>query len=186
MPNYRRTFVSGGCWFFTVNLFDRKSHLLVENIDALREAVRATRLRYPFEIDAMVVLPDHIHAVWTLPDNDSDFSIRWRLIKVHFSKSIPKGEWRTPTRRARGERGIWQRRYWEHLIRDAKDHVHHVNYCWFNPIKHGLVENVEDWPFSSFHRDMRGNPKAGDFADFEKALAKHSQSGRSSRYGERA
>jgi putative transposase len=110
MPNYRRAFVSGGCWFFTVNLFDRKSRLLVENIDDLREAVRATRLRHPFHIDAMVVLPNHIHAVWSLPEGDSDFALRWRLIKMHFSKSIPKGELLTPTRQARGERGIWQRR----------------------------------------------------------------------------
>jgi putative transposase len=185
MPNYRRAFVSGGCWFFTVNLFDCKSRLLVDNIGALREAVRATKLRYPFEIDAMVVLPDHVHAIWTLPDDDFDFSSRWRLIKTHFSKSIPKGERLTPTRRARGERGIWQRRYWEHLIRDEKDHSHHVEYCWFNPVKHGLVSNVEDWPFSSFHRDMSGNPKAGEFADFEKALTEHARTGHSTGYGER-
>jgi putative transposase len=182
MPNYRRAFVSGGC-FFTVNLFDRKSRLLVDHIVALREAVRATKERYPFQIDAVVVLPDHIHAVWTLPDGDFDFSMRWRLIKAHFSKSIPKGELLTPTRRMRGERGIWQRRFWEHLIRDEKDHAHHVNYCWFNPVKHGLVANVEDWPFSSFHRDMRGNPKAGDFAEFEKALIEYARSGGG--YGER-
>jgi putative transposase len=83
-PNYRRAFVDGGCWFFTVNLQDRGSRLLVEHIDILREAVRATRQRFPFQIDAMVVLPDHIHAVWTLPADDSDFSMRWRLIKVRF------------------------------------------------------------------------------------------------------
>jgi putative transposase len=111
MPNYRRAFVAGGRWFFTVNLLDRRSHLLVEQIDALREAVRETRRRFPFQIDAMVVLPDHIHAIWTLPDGDFDFSVRWRLIKIRFSKSIPKGERLTPTQRARGERGIWQRRY---------------------------------------------------------------------------
>ena len=132
----------------------------------------------------MVVLPDHIHAIWTLPAEDHDFPVRWRLIKVRFSKSIPQGEWRTPTRRARAERGIWQRRYWEHLIRDERDYAHHVDYCWYNPVKHGLVSNVEDWPFSTFHRDMRGEPRAGDFASFEKALANHAK--RSGEYGERS
>ncbi len=91
MPNYRRAFVAGGCWFFTVNLIDRRSRLLVEQIEALREAVSATRHRFPFQIDAMVVLPDHLHAVWTLPEDDFDFSVRWRLIKVRFSKSVPRG-----------------------------------------------------------------------------------------------
>jgi len=130
----------------------------------------------------MVVLPDHLHAVWTLPDGDSDFPLRGRLIKVGFSKSIPDGEWRTKTRRARGERGIWQRRYWEHLIRDEHDYAHHIDYCWFNPVKHGLVANVEDWRYSSFHRDHRDNPRPGDFRSFEEALAAHARRGR---YGER-
>jgi len=185
MPNYRRAFVAGGCWFFTVNLFDRRSRLLVEHIDALREAVRATQERFPFQVDAMVVLPDHIHAIWTLPEDDFDFSVRWRLIKVRFSKSIPRGEYLTETRRARGERGIWQRRYWEHLIRDERDYRHHIDYCWFNPVKHGLVANVEDWLFSSFHRDMREYSAPGRFEDFERALAEHARSGRSAGYGER-
>jgi putative transposase len=129
MPNYRRAFVAGGCWFFTVNLFDRRSRLLVEHIGALREAVRATQQRFPFQIDAMVVLPDHLHAVWTVPEDDCDFPLRWRRIKVLFSKSIPKGERSTETRLARGERGIWQRRYWEHLIRNERDFAHHIGYC---------------------------------------------------------
>ena len=92
MPNYRRVFVAGGCYFFTVNLLDRNSRLLVDHIDSLRTAVRETRHRFPFEIDAMVILPDHIHAIWTLPEGNSDFSVRWRWIKIRFSKSIPKGE----------------------------------------------------------------------------------------------
>ena len=179
MPNYRRAFVPGACWFFTVNLFDRNNRLLVERIGDLRDSVRDTQRRLPFRIDAMVVLPDHLHAVWTLPDGDSDFTLRWRLIKVGFSKSIPGGEWRPKTRRARGERGIWQRRYWEHLIRDERDYAHHIDYCWFNPVKHGLVANVEDWPYSSFHRD---NPRPGDFKSFERALTEHRRSGG---YGER-
>jgi putative transposase len=185
MPNYRRAFISVASWFFTVNLFNRRRSLLVEHIGALREAVRETRLRFPFEIDAMVVLPDHIHAVWTLPDSDCDFPLRWRLVKLRFSKSIVPGEKLTASRRTRGERGIWQRRYWEHLIRDERDYAHHVDYCWFNPVKHGLVANVEDWPYSSFHRDNRDNPRPGDFATFEKALTEYARSGRSSGYGER-
>ena len=182
MPNYRRVFVSGGCWFFTVNLLDRSSCLLVERIDALREAVLETRRRHPFKIDAMVVLPDHIHAVWTLPEGDSNFPVRWRLIKIGFSKSLPKGERLTQTQRARGERGIWQRRYWEHLIRDEQDFAHHIDYCWLNPVKHGLVTHVEDWPYSSFHRDMSGNPRLGNLSGFQKALANHLEP---TGYGER-
>ncbi len=137
MSNYRRAFVPGGCWFFTVNLLDRNSTLLIENIVSLRDAVRETKQRYPFKIDAMVVLPDHVHAIWTLPIGDADFSVRWRWIKIRFSKSIPTGERLSAVREARGERGIWQRRYWEHLIRDDRDLQHHINYCWFNPVKHG-------------------------------------------------
>jgi putative transposase len=177
---------AGTSWFFTVNLLDRRQRLLVKHIDRLREAVRETRRRFPFEIDAMVVLPDHIHAVWTLPEGDCDFPVRWRLIKIGFSKSIPKGEWIGEGRRVRGERGIWQRRYWEHAIRDPRDYAHHIDYCWFNPVKHGLVANVEDWPFSSFHRDNGDNPRMGDFTGLEKALAAYARSGRSHGYGERS
>jgi putative transposase len=129
MPNYRRAFVPGGCWFFTATLLDRRSSLLTENIDALRDATRRTRERFPFHIDAFVVLPDHVHTVWTLPPEDADFSLRWRQIKMRFAKSMPKGEWLSPVRQARGERGIWQRRFWEHLIRDELDYARHIEYC---------------------------------------------------------
>jgi putative transposase len=154
MPNYRRAFVPGGCWFFTANLLDRRSALLTKEIAAQREATRRTRERHRFRIDAFVVLPDHIHAIWTLPAGDADFSTRWRLIKIEFSKSIPRTERLSQVRRARGERGIWQRRFWEHLIRDEEDYRRHVEYCCINPVKHGLVGRVRDWPFSSFHRDV--------------------------------
>lgn len=155
MPNYRRAFVPGGCWFFTVNLLERRNTLLTDRIDALREAIQRTRWKLPFEIDAFVVLPDHLHAIWTLPPNDSDFSTRWRLIKSRFAKSIPKQERLSKVRQERGERGIWQRRFWEHLIRDDEDYRRHVEYCYINPMKHGLVGRVRDWPHSSFHRDVR-------------------------------
>src|SRR5690242_11007063 len=121
MPNYRRAIVPGGCWFFTVNLLDRKSRLLTDEVETLRDAIRRTRQRYPFGIDAFVVLPDHLHSIWTLPSGDADFSLRWRLIKSYFAKSLPTGERLSRVRRARGERGIWQRRFWEHLIRDEQD-----------------------------------------------------------------
>lgn len=145
----------GGCWFFTVNLLDRRQSLLVEQVEALRSAVATTRHSYPFGIDAIVVLPNHLHAVWTLRPADADFSTRWRLIKTRFAKTLPKYERFSSVRKARGERGIWQRRFWEHLIRDDADYAKHVEYCYINPVKHGLVTRVRDWPHSSFHRDVR-------------------------------
>ena len=154
MPNYRRAFVPGGTWFFTVTLLDRRSRLLLDRIAELRESTRCTIERHPFHIDAFVVLPDHIHAVWTLPSGNTDFPLRWRLIKQRFSRSIPPGERLSPVRRARGERGIWQRRSWEHLIRNEADYQRHVEYCYVNPLKHGLVRRVCDWPYSSFNRDV--------------------------------
>src|SRR5437899_10646020 len=132
MPNYRRAFVPGGCWFFTVNLLDRRQTLLVDHIGILREAIADTRQNYPFTIDAFVVLPDHLHAIWSLPCGDSDFSLRWRLIKNRFAKSMPKRERLDTVRAARNERGIWQRRFWEHLIRDEAAFTRHVEYCYIN------------------------------------------------------
>jgi putative transposase len=155
MPNYRRAFIPGGCWFFTVNLLERRQSLLVDHIAILREAVAKTCQSHPCTIDAFVVLPDHIHAIWTLPPGDSDFSTRWRPIKSRFPKALPKCERLSPVRVARSERGIWQRRFWEHLIRDETDYARHVEYCYINPVKHQLVARVCDWPHSSFHRDVR-------------------------------
>lgn len=153
MPNYRRAFIPGGTWFFTVNLLERKNNdLLVREIALLRETVRAVRKRHPFQIDAWVVLPEHMHAVWTLPPGDADFSKRWRLAKSGFSRALPKTEYRTNVRKVAGERGIWQRHFWEHCIRDEADFERHVDYVHVNPVKHGLVSRVKDWPYSSFHR----------------------------------
>lgn len=121
MTNYRRARVSGGCYFFTVALTERRSTLRVSHIDRLRESFRTTRSRHPFSIDAMVVLPDHLHCLWTLPEGDTDYSHRWSRIKAGFSRSIEVGERRRESRVRRGERGIWQRRFWEHAIRDEKD-----------------------------------------------------------------
>jgi putative transposase len=164
MPNYRRAFVPGGTWFFTVNLLDRRQSLLVDHIETLRDAVARTQQPYAFEIDVFVVLPDHTHAIWTLPTGDADFSTRWRLIKSRFAKALPKQERLDAVRRARHERGIWQRRFWEHLIRDEMDFARHVEYCYINPVKHGLVSRVCDWPHSSFHRDVRAGIFSEDWA----------------------
>ena len=122
------------------------------------------RERHPFRIDAFVVLPDHIHAIWTLPEGDTDFSTRWRLTKIVFSKAIPTTERRSTVRRAPGERGIWQRRFWERLIRDDEDYRRHVEYWYINPVKHGIVSRVGDWPFSSSHRDVSAGLVPQDWA----------------------
>jgi putative transposase len=126
--------------------------LLIREINLLLETVRAVRQRHPFQIDAWVVLPENIHAVWTLPPGDADFSKRWRLIKSGFSRAQPKIEYRSSVRQAAGERGIWQRHFWEHLIRDEKDFERYVDYVHVNPVKHGLVSQVSLWSYSSFHR----------------------------------
>ena len=138
-------------YFFTVNLLERRgSTLLTTRIDLLRDAVRRVRRVHPFAIDAWVVLPDDIHAVWTLPPDDDDFSTRWRLIKTFFARGLPKTERCSRVRRADGERGIWQRRFWEHTIRDDEDYAAHMDYVHFNPVKHGLVASPADWPYSTF------------------------------------
>jgi putative transposase len=152
MPNYRRVFVPGGCYFFTVNLLERKRTLLTDHIDLLRDCVRTVRRLYPFHIDAWVVLPDHMHCVLTLPADTDDYPLRWRLIKLLFSKGLPATERLSAVRKLRGERGIWQRRYWEHMIRDERDYARHIDYIHVNPLKHGYVKQVADWPYSTFHR----------------------------------
>jgi putative transposase len=154
MTDYRRNRVPGGTYFFTVNLAERGSDLLTREIDALREAVRTVRARKPFHIDAWVVLPEHMHCVWTLPEGDSDFSGRWQAIKAGFSRRVAVGEERSDSRVERNERGIWQRRFWEHTIRGERDYAAHVDYVHFNPVKHGLVTHVGAWPYSSFHRSV--------------------------------
>ncbi len=127
----------------------------MRHIDELREALRRTREERPFYVDAWVVLPDHMHCIWTLPPGDDDFSNRWKSIKIRFVQAIPCTERRSNVRVTKGERGIWQRRFWEHCIRDEADYEHHVNYVHWNPVKHGHVKRVVDWPFSSFHRYVR-------------------------------
>jgi len=155
MTNYRRNFIPGGSFFFTLNLAERRLRLLTEHVGLLRAAFRDTRLRHPFTIEAIVVLPDHLHAIWTLPEGDSDFALRWRLIKSAFSRSLPRSERLSASRVGKSERGIWQRRYWEHTLHDEGDFARHADYVHFNPVKHGHVARVVDWPYSSFHRMVR-------------------------------
>ncbi|MCF6210057.1 MAG: transposase [Gammaproteobacteria bacterium] len=149
--HYRRSDIAGGTYFFTVNLAERERTLLTGYANILREVIRTVKERRPFDIDAMVVLPDHLHMLWTLPDGDHDFATRLMLIKAGFSRSMDKGEPQGASRLSKGERGIWQRRYWEHLIRDERDFENHVNYIHYNPVKHGHVERAVDWKFSSIH-----------------------------------
>jgi len=156
MTDYRRAHVPGATWFFTVNLAQRKGNrLLVERIDALRAAFETVRARHPFRMDAVAILPEHLHCILTLPPGDADFSTRWGLIKGCFSRAVEKGERISPSRAKRGERGIWQRRFWEHLIRDQEDFNRHADYVHWNPVKHGWVRRVADWPHSSFHEYVR-------------------------------
>ena len=218
MPDYRRFRIPGGCYFFTVNLLERNNTLLVDRIDVLRTSVRSTQRRYPFHIDAWVVLPEHMHCIWTLPPGDDDFSARWREIKKSFSRALPRTERRSAVRIRRNERGIWQRRFWEHAIRNDKDYAAHMDYiplalkntsfiariflriallsslaiaCYYctltpsssqkpthskrgilkreryihyNPVKHGWVKRVHEWPYSSFHRLVAKGVYAHDWA----------------------
>lgn len=162
MSNYRRLRQNGSTWFFTVNLHDRRRDpMLVRNIGLLRCCVAAERARRPFVIAGWVVLPDHMHWMWTLPSDDSDYSTRWRRIKTDFSVLLPNSEFRSESRVARGERGIWQRRFWEHRISDDNDFRRHMDYIHFNPVKHGLVSAPHEWPHSSFHEYVA----RGDYAE---------------------
>lgn len=163
--DYRRVWHPGGTYFFTVNLLRRQGNdLLVRHIGRLREAVAWTRKRHPFVIHAWVVLPEHLHCVLELPPGDADFACRWRLIKQYFSKGVPLGEFRSPVRQRRGERGIWLRRYWEHLIRDQADFNAHMDYVHINPVKHGLSPSAAEWPFSTFHHWVKQGVYPADWA----------------------
>jgi putative transposase len=154
MPNYRRSLVPGATYFFTIALADRGSELLTREIDKFRAAYGATQAAHPFDTIAICVLPEHLHAIWTLPENDCDYALRWRLIKGRFSAGLP-AQARGSSKAAKREKGIWQRRYWEHQIRDEDDLARHVDYIHYNPVKHGWVQQVKDWRHSSFHRSVQ-------------------------------
>ena len=169
MPRYLRAKIAGGVFFFTLALADRSSDLLVRNVDRLRRIYQSVQARYPFETVAICILPDHLHAVWCLPPDDAEFPLRWSLIKSGFSRGLHDEAARSVSKIAKRERGLWQRRFWEHAIRDDADLARHIDYIHFNPVKHGYVSCVRDWPHSSFHRYVeRGDLPAdwgGDIQD---------------------
>lgn len=154
---YRRAFTPGGTLFFTVVTHNRRPLLAsADAVDVLRAAFRSVRQSRPFEMDAMVVMPDHLHCIWTMPPDDSDFATRWRLIKTWFTKNSPQSRRVTPdpARSAKAEQAVWQHRYWEHLLRDDHDYARHVDYIHYNPVKHGLASSASAWPYSSFSRHV--------------------------------
>jgi len=196
MSIYRRPDVTGPPVFFTVTLAARGGDLLVREVDLLRAAVRATKAERPFGIDAWVVLPDHLHAIWRLPPGDRGYGLRWGAIKARFTMAVrekyvgdagcrpglspayPANPAPYPTdlpvvrsgryaglkpglRHDKREQAVWQRRFWEHHIRDEADYWAYLRYCWLNPVKHGFAARPEEWPWSSVHRDARYVPGMG-------------------------
>lgn len=164
MPNYRRAYVPGGSYFFTLVTAGRAPLLCTDNGRVcLRRAIQGARVRWPFHTAAIVLLPDHLHSVWTLPAGDSRFSLRWAWIKKEFRKGwIGTGgaeQEVSPSKERDGRRGVWQRRFWEHRLRDETDFERHCDYIHYNPVKHGLVSCPGEWPFSTFLRFVR----AGDY-----------------------
>jgi putative transposase len=163
MVRYRRSRIAGGTFFFTVNSEDRSRTLLIDHVDMLRRIVLSLKSESPFAIEAMAVLPDHFHAVWTMPPNDADYARKLQLIKARFTKclldqNVPIAKDR------RGEYRLWQRRFWEHTIRDERDFEAHVNYVHINPVKHGCVTRAVDWPYSTIHRFVKRGILPADWA----------------------
>ena len=163
MVRFRRNWFPGGTFFFTATLLDWRSRLLTEHINLLRQAFRSTRNDAPFQIIAIVVLPDHLHTILTLPEGDADYSGRWKAIKAGFTRALRTNGVVLISNTASGYQ-LWQPRYWEHTIRDDRDLQVHVDYIHFNPVKHGLVKRAADWPYSSFHRYVRKGWLTKDWA----------------------
>jgi putative transposase len=169
MPNYRRAHAKGGTYFFTVVTHKRQRILCDEFFrQALRTGIQTTQKCYPFIIDAWVLLPDHLHCIWTLPPDDADFGGRWSMIKRFVTKQcnekFKRAAWVSASRQNRFESTLWQRRFWEHQIRDEADYQRHMDYVHYNPVKHGLVKQVSDWPYSTFHRYARHGIYEKDWA----------------------
>lgn len=171
MSRYRRNYLEGGTYFFTVVTYQRQRIFYAETVAILRQGFRKCISEKPFTIDAFVILPDHIHCIWTLPPHDHDYSSRWKDLKCYFTKEYQRTvcnraskDCKEPERppdlphsmTKKGEKGIWQRRFWEHTIRDEEDYRMHMDYVHYNPEKHGLVHTVVEWPYSSFHRLASG------------------------------
>lgn len=162
MSNYIRLKQSGGCYFFTLVTY-RRQRFLTDDLARrfLREAIIKARENYPFSIDAWVLLPDHFHCIWHLPEGDNDYSTRWNIIKTQFTRQAKphyhNANWMTPSKTKHRESSLWQRRFWEHAIRDDTDYAHHIDYIHYNPVKHGWVKHPRDWPFSTYHRYLNDN-----------------------------
>ena len=154
MVQYRRNRIEGGSYFFTVTLKDRSAKYLTQYINELRQSFQECMVTMPFTINAIVILPEHLHCIWTLPEGDYDYSTRWRKIKTSFTQSLLRNNVEILKDR-HGQYNLWQRRFWEHTIRDDNDFSAHLDYIHYNPVKHGYVSNVKDWQFSSFHRFVR-------------------------------
>ncbi len=165
--HYRRARTPGGTYFFTLGTHQRRPILCAPDIvSLLREAFRAAKQRRPFALDAIVILPDHLHCLWTLPPDDADYSTRWMLIKAYFTRRCPPELKAAPGQglRHHREQSLWQHRYWEHPIRDDRDFACHCDYLHYNPVKHGYVARVADWPHSSFHRLVAEGVYPADWA----------------------
>lgn len=167
MRRYTRADAPGATYFFTVTLQDRGARYLVDHVAELRECIRVVKQRHPFEIEAMVVLPEHLHALWRMPAEDADFAMRWRLVKQSFTQRLAERGLLEPTaaetRGRKRERSLWQRRFWEHQIQGDDDFARHVDYIHFNPVKHGWVLRARDWPYSSLHRYVRAGVLPADW-----------------------
>ncbi|MHB9073020.1 MAG: REP-associated tyrosine transposase [Desulfobaccales bacterium] len=178
MPDYRRIKVKGGTYFFTVVTFGRQPILINDRVrTALREGIQEVRQSLPFGIEAWVLLPDHLHTIWTLPENDDNFASRWAVIKRSVSRldNFLEGSEGPAigSHGKRSERRVWQRRFWEHLLRDELDFQRHLDYLHWNPVKHGYVRRVIDWPYSTFHRFVAKGLYAPDWGGtIEEKVAK--------------
>jgi len=153
--NYRRVFAPGASYFFTLTLQNRRSDLLTCKTKELRVAFQQVMKTHPFIIDGIVVLPEHIHMILTLPLDDTNYSQRISCIKSTFSRQLEPTELIHSSKQTKRERGIWQRRFWEHLIRDEQDYKRHLDYIHYNPVKHGHVKSPSKWAYSSIHRYIK-------------------------------
>ncbi len=153
MTDHRRAKAVGATRFFTVNLAERRGNrLLIERIDFLRAAFARVKDRHQFAVEAIVALPNHLHGLWRLPPGDSNYGMRWGLTKASFSRKPEAVEYRSASRLRRGERGIWQRRFWGHTVRDEADFARHADCIHYSPVKHGSTSAPRDWPYSTFRR----------------------------------
>jgi len=167
MQRYRRDRTFGATYFFTVNTHRRQPLLTTDPFyQALKSSIKEVKTKYPFKIEAFVLLPDHLHCIWKMPENDADYNMRWSLIKRKVSQRCREylHDQKSDSMKKRQEIGLWQRRFWEHRIRDDEDFETHVNYIHYNPVKHGYVKYVIDWPYSSFHMFVKQGVLSCDWA----------------------